>query len=60
VLGPAVGGPVLGWHPSLVWPLGATVCLLAAGGCLALERRLPVRVRRTAVSREAEPLPAAA
>jgi predicted MFS family arabinose efflux permease len=60
VLGPAVGGPVLGWHPSLVWPLGAAVCLLAAGGCLALERRLPAGVRRTTETGATEPLPAAA
>lgn len=61
VLGPAVGGPVLGWHPSLVWPLAAAVCLVAAAGCLALERHLPVSVRRTAGGRQApEPVAAAA
>jgi len=61
VLGPAVGGPVLGWHPSLLWPLAAGVCLLAAGGCLVLERHLPVSVRRTAGGRAPrEPVAAAA
>jgi predicted MFS family arabinose efflux permease len=47
ILGPAVGGPLLGWHPLAVWPLAAAVCLFSAAGCLALERRLPQRVRRT-------------
>jgi len=47
ILGPAVGGPLLGWHPLAVWPISAAVCLLAAVGCLRLERRLPERVRRT-------------
>jgi MFS family permease len=47
VLGPAVGGPLLGWHPLSVWPIAAAVCLLAGLGCLALERRLPPSARRT-------------
>jgi predicted MFS family arabinose efflux permease len=47
ILGPAVGGPLLGWHPLLVWPVAAAIALLAAAGCIALERRLPPRVRRT-------------
>jgi MFS family permease len=47
ILGPAVGGPLLGWHPLLVWPLAAGVSVVAAVGCLALERRLPPPVRRT-------------
>ena len=47
ILGPAVGGALLGWHPFAVWPLAAAVCLFAAAGCLALERHLPARVRRT-------------
>ena len=47
ILGPAIGGPLLGWHPLAVWPLAAVVCLFSAAGCLALERRLPERVRRT-------------
>jgi MFS family permease len=47
ILGPAVGGVLLGWHPLAVWPIAAAVCLVAAAGCLALERRLPERVRRT-------------
>jgi MFS family permease len=47
ILGPAVGGALLGWHPLAVWPIAAAVCLVAAVGCLTLERRLPERVRRT-------------
>jgi predicted MFS family arabinose efflux permease len=47
ILGPAVGGVLLGWHPLAVWPAAAAVCIVAAAGCLALERRLPERVRRT-------------
>lgn len=47
ILGPAVGGALLDWHPLAVWPLAASVCLLSAVACLALERRLPPGVRRT-------------
>jgi predicted MFS family arabinose efflux permease len=47
ILGPAVGGPLLGWHPLAVWPLAAAISVLAGAGCLALERRLPERVRRS-------------
>ena len=47
ILGPAVGGVLLGWHPLAVWPIAAAVCVFSATGCLLLERRLPERVRRT-------------
>jgi predicted MFS family arabinose efflux permease len=47
ILGPAVGGPLLGWHPLAVWPIAAGVCVVSAAGCLLLERSLPERVRRT-------------
>jgi len=47
ILGPAVGGALLGWHPYAVWPIAAAVCVFSAFGCLALERRLPRGVRRT-------------
>jgi len=47
ILGPVVGGPLLGWHPLAVWPLAAGVCVFSAFGCLALERRLPEGIRRT-------------
>ncbi len=59
ILGPAIGGPLLGWHPLAVWPLAAAISVLAALGCLALERRLPERVRRSPVGEplgEGEPL----
>ena len=54
ILGPAVGGALLGWHPRAVWPIAALVCLIAAAGCLLLERRLPEGVRRT--PKRAEPV----
>jgi len=60
ILGPAIGGPLLGWHPLAVWPLAAAISVLAAIGCLALERRLPERVLRSPVGEplgEGEPLP---
>ena len=60
ILGPAVGGPLLGWHPLAVWPLAAAISVVAAVGCLALERRLPKRVLRSPVGEplaEGEPLP---
>jgi MFS family permease len=47
VLGPAVGGPLLGWHPLAVWPTAAAVCVVAVVGCLLLQRNLPEEVRRT-------------
>jgi MFS family permease len=54
ILGPAVGGALLGWHPLTVWPVAAAVCVFSAAACLALERRLPARVRRTP---KPEPVP---
>jgi predicted MFS family arabinose efflux permease len=60
ILGPAVGGPLLGWHPLAVWPLAAAISVFAAIGCLSLERRLPDRVLRSPVGQvpaEGEPLP---
>jgi predicted MFS family arabinose efflux permease len=47
ILGPAVGGALLDWHPLAVWPSAAAVCVLCAAACLGLERNLPSRVRRT-------------
>ena len=47
ILGPAIGGVLLGWKPNAVWPLAACACLLAGVGCLALERHLPPALRRT-------------
>jgi len=60
ILGPAIGGPLLGWHPLAVWPLAAAISVVAASGCIALERRLPDRVLRSPagdVPDGAEPLP---
>ena len=60
ILGPAIGGPLLGWHPLAVWPLAAAISVVAAIGCLALERRLPDRVLRSPagdVPDGAEPFP---
>ena len=47
ILGPAIGGALLGWHPLAVWPSAAGVCVVAIAGCLLLERNLPEQVRRT-------------
>jgi predicted MFS family arabinose efflux permease len=54
ILAPAIGGPLLGWHPLAVWPLAAATRIGSAIACLALERRLPARVRRTP---KPEPVP---
>src|SRR5205823_7289487 len=58
VLGPAVGGPLLGWKPDAVWPLAAGVCVLSAVACLRIERQLPDGVRRTPRGARIEPEPA--
>jgi MFS family permease len=47
LVGPAVGGVVLGTEPLALWPLAAFVCLLAGAGALALERDLPRELRLT-------------
>ena len=47
IVGPAVGGFVLGAEPLALWPLAGAVCLLAAVACLALEPRLPRELRLT-------------
>src|SRR5436190_9691199 len=56
IVGPAVGGVLLGWHRLAVWPSASAVCVLAIVGCLALERRLPERVRRTPRREPAAPM----
>jgi MFS family permease len=59
IIGPAAGGFLLQHRPLLLWPIAAGVNLACAAGALALEPRLPERVRKT--PREAAPvLPAAA
>ncbi len=45
-VGPAVGGFLLAAAPFALWPIAAGVCLVAAAGSLALERRVPERHRR--------------
>ncbi|MBD0330344.1 MAG: MFS transporter [Thermoleophilia bacterium] len=47
VIGPAAGGFILEAEPFALWPLAAVLCLVVAGGALALERTLPPGVRRT-------------
>jgi predicted MFS family arabinose efflux permease len=47
IIGPAVGGFVLGAEPLALWPLAAVVCLVAGAGALALERDLPRQLRLT-------------
>jgi MFS family permease len=59
IVGPAVGGFALQHRPLLLWPVAAAVNLACAGAALALERRLPERVRRTPRA-EAQALPVAA
>jgi len=47
ILGPAAGGFLLQHRPLLLWPIAAGVNLACAAAALALEQRLPERVRRT-------------
>jgi MFS family permease len=47
IVGPAAGGFLLQHRPLLLWPTAAAVNLACAGASLALEPRLPARVRRT-------------
>jgi MFS family permease len=55
IVGPAAGGFVLQHRPLLLWPAAAGLNVVCALAALALERRLPERVRRT--PRDARPLP---
>ena len=47
IVGPAVGGFVLGAEPLALWPLAALVCLFAGAGALVLDRCLPGHLRLT-------------
>jgi MFS family permease len=47
VIGPAVGGFVLDVEPLALWPVAAAVLAAVGVGALALERALPVELRRT-------------
>jgi len=59
IVGPAAGGFLLQHRPLLLWPMAAGVNLTCAAAALALEPRLPERVRRTPHG-EAVVVPAAA
>jgi MFS family permease len=61
IIGPAAGGFLLQHRPLLLWPLAAGANLACATAALALEPRLPERVRRTPQDAETAPVvPAAA
>jgi MFS family permease len=47
IVGPAAGGFMLQHRPLLLWPIAAGVNVACAAAALALERRLPERVRST-------------
>ena len=47
IVGPAVGGFILGAEPLALWPLAALVCLVAGAGALVLDRSLPGHLRLT-------------
>lgn len=47
IVGPAVGGFILGAEPLALWPLAAVGCLVAGAGALVLERSLPRGLRLT-------------
>ena len=60
IVGPAAGGFLLQHRPLLLWPVAAGVNLACAGAALALEPRLPKRVRLTPHGEAARVVPAAA
>ncbi|HET8556950.1 MAG TPA: MFS transporter [Gaiellaceae bacterium] len=60
ILGPAAGGFFLQHRPLLLWPIAAAVNLACAAGALALEPRLPAKVRRTPHGEAVPALPAPA
>src|SRR5205085_6865922 len=47
IIGPGLGGVVLQYAPDALWLIGAAVCLVNAAFALALEPRLPARLRVT-------------
>jgi dipeptide/tripeptide permease len=49
IVGPTVGGALLGASPNALWPVMATVCGAAGAYALLLEPRLPAGVRLTPV-----------
>ncbi len=60
IVGPAVGGFILQHSPYALWPIAAAANLIGAGWALALEHRLPRRVRKTPVTVSPTGLPARA
>ena len=60
IVGPAAGGFLLQHRPLLLWPIAACVNLACAAGALALEPRLPERVRLTPQGEPAAIVPVAA
>ena len=60
IIGPAAGGFLLQHRPLLLWPIAACVNLACAAGALALEPRLPERVRLTPQGEPAAIVPVAA
>jgi MFS family permease len=55
-VGPAAGGFVLAAAPFALWPAAAAVCVVSSLAALALERYVPVRLRR--IPREDASIPA--
>jgi MFS family permease len=60
IIGPAAGGFLLQHRPLLLWPIAAGINLACAAGALALEPRLPERVRLTPRGEPAPIVPVAA
>jgi MFS family permease len=58
IVGPAVGGAILGAEPLALWPLAATLALVGSAWALALEPRLPRAARRTPARPLVRPEPA--
>jgi len=57
IVGPAAGGFVLQHRPLLLWPVAAALNVACALAALALEPRLPERVRRTPHGEAPAPVP---
>ncbi len=47
VLGPAIGGAILGAAPVALWVLASALCAIGAAWSIGIEHTLPERVRRT-------------
>jgi predicted MFS family arabinose efflux permease len=58
IIGPAIGGAILGAEPLALWPLAATLALVGAVWALRLEPRLPRVARRTPARPLVRPEPA--